>query len=83
MSDKHRRRASARKTLLAALLLLGFAQPAHAYMDPGSMSVIVTAILGAIAAVGYTARVYWGRFKAFVGRLLGRSAGEEKRRDGE
>jgi len=34
-------------------------QPAYAYVDPGSGSVIVTTILGLIAAVGYTVRKYF------------------------
>jgi hypothetical protein len=58
--------------VVAGLCLLAVAQPAHAYMDPGSMSIIITSILGAIAAVGYTGRLYWGRFKAFVGRVFRR-----------
>lgn len=38
---------------------------AHAYVDPGSGSVIVTTILGLIAAVGYTFRKYFYKLKRF------------------
>jgi hypothetical protein len=79
MNDQHRKRTVRRGTLLAGACLLVFATPAHAYMDPGSMSIIITAILGGIAAVGYTARLYWGRFKGFLARLSGR----EKPQQGE
>ena len=61
------------KALGAAVCLLAVATPAHAYMDPGSMSVVITAILGGLAAVGYTARLYWARLKDRVARLFGRA----------
>lgn len=47
---------------------------AHAYVDPGSGSVIVTAILGAIGAVGYTFRKYFYRLR----RLFSRKENENK-----
>lgn len=73
MSDSHAPRPRRAKALSAGLCLLAVATPAHAYMDPGSMSVVVTAVLGALAAVGYTARLYWARFKDLVGRLFRRA----------
>jgi hypothetical protein len=62
----------------AVLLLLScliFPSTAHAYVDPGSGSVIVTAILGAIGAIGYTFRKYFYRLKGLFTR------GEAKRKD--
>lgn len=73
MSDSRVPRQRRAKALVAALCLFAVATPAHAYMDPGSMSVIVTAVLGGIAAVGYTARLYWAKLKDRVGRLFGRA----------
>ena len=43
--------------------LLFFPAIAFAYVDPGSGSVIVTTILGLIAAVGYTCRKYFYKIK--------------------
>ena len=40
--------------------------PAQAYVDPGSGSVIVTTILGLIAAIGYTFRKYFYKLRRFV-----------------
>jgi hypothetical protein len=37
--------------------------PAHAYVDPGSGSVIVTTILGLVAAIGYTFRKYFYKLR--------------------
>jgi len=38
---------------------------AHAYVDPGSGSVIITTVLGLIAAVGYTIRKYFYKIRSF------------------
>lgn len=48
-------------TLWGALFFPGLA---HAYVDPGSGSVIVTAVLGAIGAIGYTFRKYFYRLRS-------------------
>jgi uncharacterized membrane protein len=40
-----------------------FPSVAFAYIDPGSGSVIVTTILGLVAAVGYTVRKYFYKIK--------------------
>ena len=52
-------------SFLTYILILG---DAHAYIDPGSGSVIMTAILGAIAAVGYTIRKYFYKIKRFFSK---------------
>ena len=39
--------------------------PSYAYLDPGSASVILQAILGGIAAAGATIALYWRKFKDF------------------
>lgn len=55
------------KTILALKVVLGinilFPSTAFAYVDPGSGSVIVTTILGLIAAIGYTFRKYLYKLK--------------------
>jgi hypothetical protein len=83
MNERKRQGAKRRLLVIGAAAMLAFAPPAHAYMDPGSMSVIVTAVLGALAAVGYTARLYWARFKGFISRVLGRRNPEDSPRNRE
>lgn len=39
--------------------------PAFAYLDPGTGSMVLQAILGVIAVVGATISVYWQRVRAF------------------
>jgi len=56
--------SSRSKAMLGMLVsLLFFPAIAFAYVDPGSGSVIVTTILGLIAAVGYTCRKYFYKIK--------------------
>lgn len=44
--------------------------PSYAYLDPGSASVILQAILGGIAAAGATIALYWKKFKDFFLRIF-------------
>ena len=43
---------------------------AHAYLDPGSGSIILQAILGFIAAALATASYYWTKLKIFFSKLF-------------
>lgn len=49
------------KMYVAVILFMPIA--AHAYVDPGSGSALVTTILGLIAAVAYTFRKYFYKVK--------------------
>jgi len=54
------------KIQLAAisLLLPGFIiSDAYAYLDPGSGSIVIQAIIGALVGVGITIKVYWEKLK--------------------
>ena len=63
------------QVFVATFLL--FPSTAYAYVDPGSGSVIVTTILGLVAAVGYTFRKYFYKLKRFIiGRKHQSQSGE-------
>jgi hypothetical protein len=47
--------------------LLVFSYPAHAYLDPGSGSMLLQLLLGGVAGISVLARLYWRRFLAFLG----------------
>lgn len=51
--------------LLCALLL--FATDAQAYLDPGSGSAILQGVLGALAAIALTLKLYWHRLLRLLG----------------
>lgn len=41
---------------------------AQAYLDPGTGSMVIQAVLAAIAAVGVSAGIFWRRIKGFFHR---------------
>ena len=74
------RKSTGKATMLLTLqaLLISnvlFPSIAFAYVDPGSGSVIVTTILGLIAAIGYTCRKYFYKIKR---TLTGKKPAEEE-----
>lgn len=57
-------------TFTACLVLatLLFPTPGYAYLDPGTGSIIVQAIIGAVAAAGTVLALYWQKVKNFFRR---------------
>lgn len=53
-----------------------FSTEAQAYLDPGTGSLIVQILFGAIFAAMMTAKLWWFRAKAFVGRLFRSRGGD-------
>ena len=51
--------------LLLLIFLISFILTlnAYAYIDPGSGSIILQALLGALAAIGASISIYWSKFK--------------------
>jgi len=52
------------KLMFLAILAL-VAMPAHAYLDPGTGSMLLQVILGGLAAVGVAMKMFWHRIVAF------------------
>ena len=52
---------------ILAILLLSSAQPAFAYLDPGTGSMLLQVILGGIAAVGVALKLFWHKIRIAVG----------------
>ena len=57
------------RALLAVLAVLSLASPAYAYLDPGTGSMLVSAVVGVAAAVGLALKMFWYRV---VGLFRGR-----------
>jgi hypothetical protein len=49
----------------AVLIIAGWTSPAHAYLDPGTGSMIVQAIIGGIAGVTVIIGIYWRKVRSF------------------
>ena len=55
-------------SIFVALLCLR-AQPAMAYIDPGSGSAIMSAVISFFVAIAFTVKTYWYKIKSiFLGR---------------
>lgn len=61
-----------RITFVAVALFLASGIPAYAYLDPGTGSMVLQAIIAAIAAAGATSAMYWAKVRVFFGRLFRR-----------
>ena len=55
---------------ISCLLFFIFTSHAHAYLDPGTGSIILQAILGFIAAAAATASFYWNKVKLFFSKIF-------------
>lgn len=50
-------------SLVAAAGALSFASVAHAYLDPGTGSILLQGLIAAIAGGLVVGRLYWAKFK--------------------
>ena len=51
--------------LMLLILLTLVATPAHAYLDPSTGSMIISAIVGLFASLVLAVKTYWYRIKSF------------------
>ena len=63
-------------SLAALCVLLLSASPASAYLDPGTGSMLVQAVIAAVAAASVSIGVFRRRIRSFFGRLFGRKKDE-------
>lgn len=52
-----------------AVQLIGFSAAAHAYLDPGTGSILVQSLLAGVAGAVAVVSLYWQRVKAFLTNL--------------
>ena len=55
---------------ISFLFFFIFTSQAKAYLDPGTGSIILQAILGLIAAAAATASFYWNKVKLFFSKIF-------------
>ena len=65
--------------LLIAFMLLLFPQEGYAYLDPGSGSLVVQAILAAFFALTLTIKLFWRRIKEFLTNAFSQSRQPEEK----
>ena len=54
--------------LTSALFSLSYTAGAHAYLDPGTGSILLQGLLAVIAGAAITIRMYWDKLRSFFGR---------------
>lgn len=57
---------------ICLIALLSVVDPADAYLDPGTGSMVVQAVLAGIAAVSVTVGIFWQRLRIFFRQLFGK-----------
>ena len=50
--------------LAVAMIWLSLSTPSHAYLDPGTGSIILQGVIAAIATASFAAKMYWQRIKS-------------------
>ncbi len=64
-------------TVLLAIAVISFPQPALAYLDPGAGSMILQMLIAGIMGALFTIKMYWYRIKAWFARVMGREVEAE------
>ena len=54
--------------IFTIITFFAISQPVHAYIDPGTGSLIIQSILAAIAGIIVAAKYYWHRIITFFGQ---------------
>ena len=63
----------------AALLFLSMSQPAYAYLDPGTGSIMLQALFGVVAGALVAGKLYWTKIKGFFGQDSGSGVQEDEK----
>ena len=58
--------------IFTVAILLFSEQTAHAYIDPGTGSMILQAVLVALAGIAMAVKIFWRGIKNFFLRLIGK-----------
>lgn len=67
-------RTTVRHTSWLLIACVIFATPSHAYLDPGTGSILLQSLLASIAVALGVLRFHWHSFKAFLANIVGSSA---------
>jgi hypothetical protein len=49
--------------LLGLIMMVGVSSPAQAYLDPGTGSMIISAIVGVVATLALAIKIYWYKLR--------------------
>ena len=69
---------SLKKIFCCTLYLILLSNPAYAYLDPGTGSMILNLIVGAVAGAITFASVFWQKIKIFFKRIFNKETKKNK-----
>jgi hypothetical protein len=64
-------------SLAMIVLLVAYAPAAHAYLDPSTGSMIVSALVGIFASIALAVKTYWYKLKNLFRRSEGSNPSDE------
>jgi len=67
--------------LTVLFILVFFADSAFAYLDPGTGSMMVQALIAIFAVVSVSIGIFWARLRSFFSRIFGRKSSERHHSD--
>tara|TARA_B100000767_G_C19369778_1_gene371437 strand:- start:97 stop:336 length:240 start_codon:yes stop_codon:yes gene_type:complete len=56
------------KFILIIFILITYTSPAHAYLDPGTGSMLIQGLIGGLAVAMSFISIYWHKFKSFFSK---------------
>ena len=63
-------------TLVAFCLLTFCVSSAYAYLDPGTGSMVVQAVIAVVAAVSVSIGIFWRHLRSFFSRIFSQKSSE-------
>lgn len=55
-----------------------FARPAHAYLDPGTGSLLIQILIGSVLGATYFIKLYWKKIKVYLSTHFAKKTSEKK-----
>ena len=71
-------RSSITMPVIPGFFFLAFHHQIHAYLDAGTGSIILQAVIGVLVGALFAIKIFWGRIKSFFGSLFSRSKKNDK-----
>jgi len=68
-------------SIVPAIFIISINGEVHAYLDAGTGSIILQAVLGGVVGALVAVKLFWNQIKAFFGGLFHRSKGHEEPQD--
>jgi len=62
---------------ISALLIVAISGPAFAYLDPGSVSMVINIIIAGIVGAAVSVKIYWNMIRAWLMKTFSSSKSDD------